>query len=133
MNFLKRNGLPTRKNEKWKNSPFPKQYEEDYLIDVPSASYDKNVNEIFHCEVHGFEAQTYSLLNGWYYSSGRKTTSNAGKWCDCWKHDKSTSTNIQKYLNTVFRTNGQSSAGWICCSQYGSFQGWYFYLCARWC
>lgn len=70
--FLKDKGLPTRKNEKWKNSPFPKQYEEEYLIDVPSATYDKNVNEIFHCEVHGFEAQTYSLLNGWYYSAEEK-------------------------------------------------------------
>lgn len=70
--FLKDKGLPTRKNEKWKNSPFPKQYEEEYLIDVPSAIYDKNVNEIFHCEVHGFEAQTYSLLNGWYYSAEEK-------------------------------------------------------------
>jgi len=70
--FLRKNGLPTRKDEKWKNSPFPKQYEENYLIDVPSASYDKHVNEIFHCEVHGFEAQTYSLLNGWYYSPEEK-------------------------------------------------------------
>ncbi|MCB2206975.1 MAG: Fe-S cluster assembly protein SufD [Bacteroidetes bacterium] len=70
--FLKEKGLPTRKNEKWKNSPFPKQYEKDYLIDIPSATYDKNVNEIFHCEVHGFEAHTYSLLNGWYYSPEEK-------------------------------------------------------------
>lgn len=70
--YLRKNGLPKRKDEKWKNSPFPKQYDDKYLIDVPSAPYDKNVNEIFHCEVHGFEAETYSLLNGWYYSKEEK-------------------------------------------------------------
>jgi len=70
--FLKSNGLPARKNENWKNSPFYKQYEESYLIDLPSADYDKAVNEIFQCEVHGFGAETYSLLNGWYYSPEEK-------------------------------------------------------------
>ena len=70
--FLRTTGLPTRKDEKWKNSPFPKQYDEEYLIVVPPSSYDKHVNEIFRCEVHGFEAETYSLLNGWYYSREEK-------------------------------------------------------------
>ena len=67
--FLKDNGLPDRKNEKWKNSPFPGQYEEEYLLDIPPVFYDKAAEEIFRCEIHGFWADTYSMLNGWYYST----------------------------------------------------------------
>jgi Fe-S cluster assembly protein SufD len=65
--FLKENGLPSRKDEKWRNSPFPGQYENQYLLDISPVPYSKTVGEIFKCEVHGFWADTFSMLNGWYY------------------------------------------------------------------
>ncbi len=70
--FLQTSGLPDRKMEKWRNSPFPKQYDQQFLLDIPPVSFDKSVDEIFKCEVHGFWADTYSMLNGWYYSSEDK-------------------------------------------------------------
>ena len=65
--FLKEKGLPSRKDEKWRNSLFPKQYDKQFLLDIPAVSYSKSLDEIFKCEVHGFWADTYSMLNGWYY------------------------------------------------------------------
>jgi len=65
--FLKEKGLPSRKDEKWRNSLFPKQYDKQFLLDIPAVPYSKSLDEIFRCEVHGFWADTYSMLNGWYY------------------------------------------------------------------
>ena len=67
--FLKNNILPARKDEKWRNSLLPKQYETRFLLDIPAVPYSKSLDEIFKCEVHGFWADTYSMLNGWYYGA----------------------------------------------------------------
>jgi len=64
--FLKSNGLPSRKDEQWKNSMFPKHYDQQFITDISSVPYSKSLDDIFKCEVHGFWANTYSMLNGWY-------------------------------------------------------------------
>lgn len=61
------NGLPSAKDEKWRNTRLDKQYASEYLMDIYPADYQKSVSEIFLCEIHGFNAQVQSLLNGWYY------------------------------------------------------------------
>jgi Fe-S cluster assembly protein SufD len=62
-------GLPTPKSEQWRSTNITKTYENNYLIGDSKPEFDKQINEIFHCSVHGFDTNVYALLNGWYYSS----------------------------------------------------------------
>lgn len=66
--YFQKIGLPTHKDEKWRNTRLDKQYTAKYALDTEAAAYDKSVSEIFLCEIHGFDASVQSMLNGWYYS-----------------------------------------------------------------
>lgn len=61
-------GLPDNNDEKWRTSLLTKNYSEDYHLNIDSIPYDKSVNEIFECEIHGFHAHVVSMLNGRYYN-----------------------------------------------------------------
>ena len=61
-------GLPSHKDEKWRNTKLDKQYSAQYKLDTKAAEYDKSVSEIFLCEIHGFDSKVQAMLNGWYYS-----------------------------------------------------------------
>lgn len=65
---FKKIGLPTVKNEKWRNTNLSKTYSKDFVFEKASEKYNKSLDEIFVCEVHGFNTQTVSMLNGWFYS-----------------------------------------------------------------
>lgn len=67
-NFEK-TGLPTTKLEKWRSTDLKKIYEQEFKIGDDKPVFDKGINEIFHCSVHGFNTNVFALLNGWYYSS----------------------------------------------------------------
>ena len=62
-------GLPTTKLEKWRSTNLSKIYDNEFVIGDAKPDFDKEINEIFHCNVHGFNTNVYALLNGWYYSS----------------------------------------------------------------
>ncbi len=66
---FEKTGLPLAENEKWRNTNLKKQYEQNYLIDDEKPVFNKQINEIFQCNVHGFDTNVFSLLNGWYYNS----------------------------------------------------------------
>jgi Fe-S cluster assembly protein SufD len=66
--YFQQIGLPTHKDEKWRNTKLDIQYATDYAFDVEASKYDKSVSEIFLCEIHGFDAKVKAMLNGWYYS-----------------------------------------------------------------
>lgn len=66
--FFRQNGLPDNKVEQWRTSLFTKSYDAPYVIDGEVLTFEKNVSEIFDCEIHGYHAQVVSMLNGWYYS-----------------------------------------------------------------
>lgn len=68
LNHIKTKGLPTVAEESWKSTSLEKQYNDNFKLDHPAIRFDKSVSEIFHCEVHGFNADVISMLNGWYYS-----------------------------------------------------------------
>lgn len=61
-------GLPTTKEESWKNTNLSKQYEDIFQLDNPLTELDKSAGEIFQCDIHGFDTDVISMLNGWYYS-----------------------------------------------------------------
>lgn len=69
--FFRENGLPSRKDEKWRNSLLPKQYGNDYTFNKQPADYNKAVNEIFKCDIHGYSAHILSMLNGWFYNDSK--------------------------------------------------------------
>ena len=69
MMLLKNSGLPLANNEKWRNTNLGEFYKNSYLIGDEKSVFDKQINEIFSCVVHGFNTNVFALLNGWYYSS----------------------------------------------------------------
>jgi Fe-S cluster assembly protein SufD len=70
--FLMKNKLPDNKNEKWRNTDFKSIYAQEFTFDHQAEEYDKSIDEIFVCEVHGFESLKFSMLNGWFYSPGNE-------------------------------------------------------------
>lgn len=61
-------GLPSTKLEKWRSTNLSKYYEDNFQIGDPKPEFDKEINEIFNCSVHGFNTNVFSLLNGWFYA-----------------------------------------------------------------
>ncbi|PIQ26436.1 MAG: Fe-S cluster assembly protein SufD [Bacteroidetes bacterium CG18_big_fil_WC_8_21_14_2_50_41_14] len=70
---FRKTGLPGRLNEKWRNSKFDQVSEQSYEVVSSKPTYTQKVNEIFQCSIHGFTTQVEALLNGWYYTSEKKT------------------------------------------------------------
>ena len=68
LDSFNRIGLPSHRDEKWRNTKLDKQYSSNYTIEVEPSKYEKSVSEIFRCEIHGFDAKVQAMLNGWYYS-----------------------------------------------------------------
>jgi len=66
--YLKNNNLPSKKDEKWRSTNLEHLYSQTPSLDYKPTDYKKSLEEIFICEVHGFEAKRFSMLNGWYYS-----------------------------------------------------------------
>ncbi len=71
-NIFDKTGLPTPVIEQWRSTNITKDYKENYLIGDNKPKFDKQINEIFHCSVHGFDTNVFALLNGWYYSTPDK-------------------------------------------------------------
>jgi len=65
--YFETNGLPSTKLERWRSTNLKKSYLNEYQIGDKEPSFDKKINEIFNCNVHGFNTNVFALLNGWYY------------------------------------------------------------------
>ncbi len=65
---FKKIGLPTTKLEKWRTTNLSDLYKKEFTIGDNKPVFNKEINEIFHCNVHGFNTNVFALLNGWYYS-----------------------------------------------------------------
>ena len=70
--YLKSNGLPTTALESWKNTNLEQHYNDSFQLDNPVTKFEKSIGEIFQCEVHGFDTDVISMLNGRYYSPEEK-------------------------------------------------------------
>lgn len=65
-------GLPGKKAEKWRETKIQDIYNDSYSFEEAKPVFDKQINEIFHCSIHGFNTDVFALLNGWYYNSDDK-------------------------------------------------------------
>lgn len=61
--------LPLISNEKWRQTNIQHLYDKEFDIGDSKPRFNKRINEIFHCHVHGFDTNVFALLNGWYYNS----------------------------------------------------------------
>ncbi len=68
ISYFKTHGFPNLKMEKWRSTNLESVYEEPLEIFDRHVSFDKKLSDIFLCEVHGFNTQVVSMLNGSYYS-----------------------------------------------------------------
>lgn len=69
---FKKIGLPGKKAEKWRGTNIQDIYNDSYSFEENKPAFDKQINEIFHCSIHGFNTDVFALLNGWYYNSDDK-------------------------------------------------------------
>ncbi len=68
MDYFKQQGFPNLKMEKWRGTDMDAVYQEELVVFDEETPFDKKIDEIFECEVHGFNTRTISVLNGSYYS-----------------------------------------------------------------
>ncbi len=68
MEAFRQTGFPHKKMERWRNTDLEDIYTSKLRIFDEEIPYEKNLSEIFLCEVHGFESRVLSVLNGSFYS-----------------------------------------------------------------
>ncbi len=66
--YFKEYGFPHTGMEKWRGTDLEGVYEENLTVQVEPEKFEKSINEIFRCEVHGFNTRVLSVLNGHYYA-----------------------------------------------------------------
>lgn len=69
--FGKFSGLnfPDRRNELWKNTDLSGTLGKDYTKFLDKLEMGPETNSLFTCDVHNFETDQVSFLNGWYVDS----------------------------------------------------------------
>ena len=63
--------LPDRKNELWKNTDLTEVLKRDYTKYLEKADSGPDLDFMFTCEVHNFETDQVSFLNGWHVSTAK--------------------------------------------------------------
>ncbi|MFO7613737.1 MAG: Fe-S cluster assembly protein SufD [Bacteroidales bacterium] len=58
--------LPTRKNESWKNTDLSDVLSLDYTKYLERDEISGDIDSLFACDVHNFETDQVSYLNGWH-------------------------------------------------------------------
>lgn len=68
IDYFKKQGFPNLKMEKWRGTDLDPVYQEELKVFDEETPFEKKIEEIFECEVHGFHATVISVLNGRFYS-----------------------------------------------------------------
>ena len=63
--------LPGRKNELWKNTDLTDVLNQDYIKYLEKAGTGRDLEFMFTCDVHNFETDQVSFLNGWHVSTAK--------------------------------------------------------------
>ncbi len=67
---FEQNGFPHNELEKWRFSRITDLLDETFEHSLqPEDVKNKNLSEMFRCEVHNFNTEIISVLNGWYYDT----------------------------------------------------------------
>ncbi len=60
------NGFPTQEIEEWKNTSLINSLKPSYNFYFNPFKEKQDVDKIFRCEIHNFETDLFTQLNGWY-------------------------------------------------------------------
>ncbi len=63
--------LPDRKNELWKNTDLSEVLKQDYTKYLDKTESGPDLDFMFTCEVHNFETDQVSFLNGWHVRTAK--------------------------------------------------------------
>lgn len=66
---FKEKGFPDTSHEKWRFSRIEDLMEQPFHHDLNPSKAEENLEELFRCEVHNFDTEIVSLLNGWFYDN----------------------------------------------------------------
>jgi len=58
-------GFPSSSDEKWRHTEIEALTEESFTYFLEPTSSERDVEEMFRCEVHNFDTEIISMLNGW--------------------------------------------------------------------
>ncbi len=61
-------GFPDSSHEKWRFTDIESALNQDFCHELSASRSDRNIEELFRCEVHNFRSEIISVLNGWYHS-----------------------------------------------------------------
>lgn len=64
-NFEKE-GFPHSGTEMWRHTDVDELTEDSYVHELSAPIISENIEDIFQCEVHNFNTETISMLNGWF-------------------------------------------------------------------
>jgi Fe-S cluster assembly protein SufD len=67
MEYFREHRFPDSTHEKWKNTEIENLTGEDFVQLLEPATADRNMEDLFRCEVHNFDTEIVSMLNGWYH------------------------------------------------------------------
>ena len=75
INNFREIGFPTQNLEEWRNTNLENALTKKYDFDFNPIKQKIDVEKIFRCEVHNFETDLFTTLNGWYvYKNAPITT-----------------------------------------------------------
>lgn len=65
---FEKEGFPHSGTEMWRHTDVDALTEDDYVHELKAPVVTENIEDIFQCDVHDFDTETISMLNGWYIS-----------------------------------------------------------------
>ncbi|HLO89749.1 MAG: Fe-S cluster assembly protein SufD [Chloroflexota bacterium] len=67
-------GFPDTKQEKWRNTDLSKVLERSFSFPVTPQNMPASIDQLFKCEVPGFDTLSVTVLNGWYVNGKSQLT-----------------------------------------------------------
>ncbi|NOU47472.1 MAG: Fe-S cluster assembly protein SufD [Bacteroidales bacterium] len=67
-------GFPSGSDEKWRNTEIEALTEEHFNYYLEPNEPERDIEDMFRCEVHNFDTEIISMLNGWYLNSNDRIT-----------------------------------------------------------
>lgn len=69
---FKKTGFPDTTIEQWRHTDLEDLLEESFQVRLKPSLADRNIEEMFQCDVHNFNSEVISMLNGWHFSQNGK-------------------------------------------------------------
>ena len=70
--FFEEKGFPNRFEENWRGTDLTEAISRGYELAIDPPADDVDIEKLFTCEIHDFDTDILSLLNGWVVDSASK-------------------------------------------------------------